>query len=97
MWWEGREKIRTGKISLVFQDSKGRELALPEKLVGDLSTPEYEIDGDKVISVETKQDIKTRLGRSTDDGDAIMMAIFDFPPAPARPILPGSTIVRGRY
>lgn len=91
MWWEFREKLREGKFSLYLKNAKGEELPLPEKLVGDLAAPRYEISGDKVITVESKDDIKLRLGRSTDYGDAVVYAAFDFPPPPRRAVLPGST------
>jgi hypothetical protein len=48
-------------------------------LVQDLLAPRYEITGDKVISVESKKTIKVRIGRSTDYGDAVVMAAFDLP------------------
>lgn len=91
MWWEFREKLREGRFSLDLRNAKGEEVTLPEKLVGDLAAPRYEISGDKVISVESKDDIKLRLGRSTDYGDAVVYAAFDFPPPPRRAVLPGST------
>jgi hypothetical protein len=95
MWWEFREKVRQGKFSFNLRDAKGKEIPLPEKLVGDLAAPRYEISGDKMIEVESKDDIKLRLGRSTDDGDAVVMAAFDFPPAPRKPVLPGTVVYTG--
>jgi hypothetical protein len=95
IWWEGREKFRTGQVCLHLTNAKGVPEPLPEKLVGDLASPRYEISGDRLITVESKDEIKLRLGRSTDDGDALMMAIFDMPTAPRRPVLPGSVIIRG--
>lgn len=88
-WWEFREKLRTGKFSLAMVNGKGEEVPLPEKLVADLATPRYEIKGDKVIHVESKDSIKKRLGRSTDDGDAVVMAAFDFPPRRSEELNPG--------
>jgi hypothetical protein len=36
------------------------------------------------IQVESKDDIKKRIGRSTDDGDAVVMAFFeDATPSPS--------------
>jgi hypothetical protein len=71
MWWEFREKLRTGIFSLPAE--------IEPKLLGDLTAPRYEIRSDKVIMVESKQDIKLRLGRSTDYGDAVVYAAFDMP------------------
>ena len=71
MWWEFREKVRTGRFRLPFP--------LPKRLFADLTSPQYEIVGDKVIEVESKDDLMKRLGRSTDHGDALVMAAFDMP------------------
>lgn len=95
IWWEGREKLRLGTVSLDLRDGRGQVLPIPEKLVGDLASVHYEIDGDRMVTVESKDDIKKRLGRSPDDGDAYMMALFEAPPPPRRPVLPGSFIARG--
>lgn len=96
MWWETREKLRLAQLSLFMGlDRHKQPIALPEKLVGDLASVRYEITGDKVISVEPKDDIKLRLGRSPDDGDAFVNAVFDFPDLPSRPILPGTILTRG--
>lgn len=96
MWWEFREKVREGKFSLGLRNAKGEEIPLPEKLVGDLAAPRYEISGDKIITVESKDDIKLRLGRSTDYGDAVVYAAFEFPPPPRAVVLPGSVVVQER-
>lgn len=93
MWWEFRELLRTRQICLQMFDADGEPVALPERLVGDLASPKYEITADKLIKVEEKKDIKERLGRSTDDGDGVVMAYFDMPALPPRIVLPGSTLV----
>lgn len=79
MWWEFREKLRLGMFALPE--------GLPHKVITDLTAPMYEITADKEISVEPKDDIKERIGRSTDHGDALVMAAFDLPPAPRVPVL----------
>ena len=71
MWWEFREKVRTGRFALPYP--------LPRALFADLTAPHYEITGDKVIEVESKDDLMKRIGRSTDHGDALVMAAFDLP------------------
>ncbi len=63
MWWLAREDIRTGKV-LLSEAS--------EKLVEDLTAPKYEYRNDKMICVESKEKIKLRLGRSTDEGDSFV-------------------------
>lgn len=72
MWWEFREKLRLGLISFPSE--------LPEKLVGDLCAPRYEIRKDKEIVVESKDTIRERIHRSTDHGDAVVQAWFDMDP-----------------
>ena len=90
MWWEFREKLRLGQFSFAMKNKAYQDLPIPEKLVGDLASLRYEISGDKVIEVESKKDVKARLGRSPDDGDAVVMASFELPApifvAPARSI-----------
>lgn len=77
-WWEFREKLRLGLVSLPDD--------FPEDAIADLCAPHYEITQDRVIKLEPKEATKERIGRSPDWGDAIVMAAFDFPPLrkPAR-------------
>ena len=54
-------------------------LALPDdpELLGDLTAPKWrEVAGGKIL-IEPKTDIKKRLGRSTDVGDAVVQAMWD--------------------
>lgn len=66
-WWKLREAL---------DPSKQPVLALPpiEKLQGDLTAPKFETVLDDKIQVEPKEDLRKRLGRSTDYGDAAVMA-----------------------
>jgi hypothetical protein len=52
------------------------DIALPddEMLLGDLSAPHWTVTSGGRIQVEGKDEIHKRLGRSTDDGDACVMA-----------------------
>lgn len=65
MWWHVREALRKGELCFELDDPRLRE---------DLTAPRYTITGDKVIKVESKDDIKRRIGRSTDAGDAVVYA-----------------------
>ena len=51
------------------------DICLPDDdlLIGDLCAPKYKIESGARIKVESKVDIRKRLGRSTDDGDAAVM------------------------
>ncbi|SHF50789.1 Phage terminase large subunit [Fodinibius roseus] len=65
MWWQFREDVKNKKIVIDFND---------EELRSDLTAPRYSIVGEKMIQVESKSDIKKRLGRSPDKGDAVVYA-----------------------
>ena len=68
-WWNLRERLNpTG----------ARPIALPEDdlLTGDLAAPRWKMQSGGMIAVESKDDIKKRLHRSTDSGDAVMQAFW---------------------
>lgn len=56
----------------------GSPIALPpdQKLLADLTAPTFSVAGGNAIKAESKEDVVKRLGRSTDEGDAVMMAWF---------------------
>lgn len=68
-WWNLRQ--------LLDPDSDWN-IALPpdDLLTGDLTAPHYRVMSGGKIQVESKEDIIKRLGRSTDDGDAVCMAFW---------------------
>jgi hypothetical protein len=68
-WWYLRE--------LLDPDSSNA-IALPpdDLLIGDLTAPHWRVMSGGRIQVESKDDIIKRLGRSTDDGDAVVMAFW---------------------
>ena len=69
-WWNVRE---------LLDPQYGENITLPDNdmLLGDLTSPTWrEVAGGK-IQVESKDDIKKRLGRSTDAGDAVIMVLWD--------------------
>jgi hypothetical protein len=69
-WWNMRELLDPAFDSTI---------ALPpcDLLTGDLTAPRRGKDTSTgKITVESKKDIRKRLGRSTDDGDAVVMAFF---------------------
>jgi hypothetical protein len=55
----------------------GSQIALPDspEMVADLTGPTYRIEN-HTIKVESKEKVCERLGRSTDRGDAVIMAWF---------------------
>jgi hypothetical protein len=68
MWWHVREQLRLGLLCFETDDPRLRE---------DLTAPRYTITGDRVITVESKDDIKKRIGRSTDAGDGVVYVCSD--------------------
>jgi hypothetical protein len=66
-WWT----LRTA-----LDPSGDPDICLPddEMLLGDLSAPHWSVTSSGRIQVESKDDIRKRLGRSTDDGDACVQA-----------------------
>jgi len=68
-WWNLRELLDPAYDS---------QIALPpdKMLIGDLTAPKYRHMSGGKIRVESKEDIKERLDRSTDAGDAVVQA-FD--------------------
>jgi hypothetical protein len=69
-WWHMREQL---------DPAYGATLALPpdDLLTGDLVAPHYSVTSSGKLQVESKEDIKKRIGRSTDSGDAVVQACFD--------------------
>jgi hypothetical protein len=66
MWWHTREQLRLGQVCFEVDDPRLRE---------DLTAPRYLVTGDRIIRVESKDDIKKRIGRSTDAADAVVYAL----------------------
>lgn len=70
-WWHMRE---------LLDPAFGSELALPpcDLLIGDLTAPRRgRMTSGGKLTVESKPEIRKRLGRSTDDGDAVVMAFYE--------------------
>ena len=66
-WWTVRELLDDDLLALPPDD----------KLTGDLTAPTWEPSSGGRIKVESKKKIKKTLGRSTDDGDMVVMAFFE--------------------
>lgn len=74
-WWNLREML---------DPSSGEGVALPpdDILTGDLTAPRYSVQSGGRIRVEAKDEIRKRLGRSTDAGDAVVEAYWTEAEAP---------------
>lgn len=75
-WWNLREML---------DPAYGATLALPDDplLIGDLTAPRWRVLSGGRIQIEAKDDIRKRVGRSTDSGDAVVQACWPGQP-PAR-------------
>lgn len=68
-WWNMRE---------LLDPSAGANIALPddEGLVEELISPRYGFNAGGTLKIEGKDDIKKRIGRSTDSADAVIAAFW---------------------
>lgn len=67
-WWGLREAL----------EMPGAKLALPpdDALDGDLTALHYKHTSDGKIRVESKDEVRKRIGRSTDHGDAVIQSVW---------------------
>jgi len=79
LWWKFRESL---------DPKSGNRICLPPdgQLLADLCAPRYQINEGNVIQIEGKKDLKKRLGRSPDSGDAVVYASFDTGFAPGHAV-----------
>jgi hypothetical protein len=71
-WWTMREMLDP-------QYQEGWALPPDDRLTGDLSAPKWKEAGREQIKVESKDDVKKRLHRSTDAADAVIETLYDEP------------------
>ena len=66
LWWLFREAL---------DPDNGEDIALPpdRRLAAQLASPTWKLRGEAVL-IESKDDIRKRLGSSTDDADAVILA-----------------------
>lgn len=68
IWWEvGRQNCEQGTWDLS---------AIDDRTAADLMAPKWSPDARGRIQVEKKDETRKRLGRSPDDGDALLLAFF---------------------
>ncbi len=70
MYWRFREAL---------DPEHGEDLALPpgNEIVADLCAAKYKVLAGGIIQIEPKDDIKKRIGRSPDEGEAVLLAYFN--------------------
>lgn len=71
MWWTLRDLLDPSQPG-------GAEIALPpdDTLIGDLTAPKWWVTAGNRIQVESKEEIRKRIGRSTDYADAVGQCVF---------------------
>lgn len=86
-WWRFREELDPGQEG-------GSAIALPSdpKLIADLAAPTWKLTT-RGIQIESKEEIRARLGRSPDRGDAVVMAMSEGQIAAARALKRNSGFV----
>lgn len=67
MWWIGREMLLNDELDLPPDDT----------LTGELTAPKYWDVSNGRIRVESKDDIRKRLGRSTNYADAVLQTLWE--------------------
>lgn len=71
-WWNFRE---------LLDPANNEDIALPpdDELTGELTAPHWKVTSSGKIQVESKDEIRKRLGRSTDSADPVVMIFFAEP------------------
>lgn len=69
-WWKMRERL---------DPNSGLRTALPpdKMMIGDLTAPKWTLTSNGKVLVESKEDIRKRIGRSPDGGDGVVMRFFN--------------------
>lgn len=82
----GKLRMRNVRAELFWRlrealDSAESTLALPpsRQLLVDLCSARYSVQAGGVIQVESKEDIRQRLGRSPDEGDGVLLTLYQPP------------------
>ncbi len=81
LWWKARESINTSS------EQQPAPFTLPDdqRLREELTTPKYTINSSGQIEVESKDDMKERMGRSPDVADAYCLAVHGVMESGSRP------------
>lgn len=68
-WWRVRD---------LLDPANGFRVELPpdDQLVGDLTAPRWRVGSSGKVEIESKDELKKRIGRSTDVGDAVVHAFW---------------------
>ena len=72
MWFHAQDVFREGEVCLPDDD----------KLIEDLAAHTYAVNSKGQVVIEKKKDVKKRLGRSPDQGDAFVLGLWALRKAP---------------
>lgn len=80
-WWNMRE---------LLDPANSEDIALPpdDEMIGDLTAPRWKTTSNGRIQIESKDEIRKRLGRSTDTGDAVVMVFYEQPESETPIVMP---------
>lgn len=70
MWWNGRTLVEKGEIDLT-------EAVDTMNLTAEMTAPKWSLNSKGKIQIESKDDLRTRIGRSPDHADALLLAFYD--------------------
>jgi len=79
LWFLARNVAKDGKLDLTRLDDESFR-----KLQTDLLAPHYKMQSDRLLRIESKDEVKKRIGRSPDYGDGFNLAFY-----PGRSVLLG--------
>ena len=73
-WFRNTRALWYWRLREALDPDSGDNLALPpdKKMAGDLCALNYMLKDGSIIQIESKEEAKIRLGRSTDSGDAVL-------------------------
>lgn len=78
-----------GEMKDWFDDVRGVDVDDADSLQADITAPGYSYDSTSRVKLEKKEDIKKRIGRSPDEGDAAALTF-------SRPVAPGQSYTPNR-
>jgi phage terminase large subunit len=73
LWWQFKEGLKEGSIKF---SPELQACEYWDELTEDLMAPRYKVVNDRYIQIESKDEIKKRLGRSPDVGESLIYAHY---------------------
>lgn len=68
LWWTAREGVQETRWDLTDID---------DQTAADLTAPRYHLTSRGLIQIESKDEVRKRIGRSPDDADALLLAFYE--------------------